>query len=113
MVWTRSFVGALSLGLVAGVCLTGTMLYAQKSPPKPQRKSVAVSSADSAGPFDIVDTPGSTYLLNRRSGEVWRLGFTEVEGDRYWFGTHVPIQPASTFEDFQQRLHRQLNPGKN
>lgn len=110
---SRSFLGPLSLGLVAGVCLTGTMLYAQRSPSTTTRKSAPSSTEREGGPFDIIDTPGSTYLLNRETGEVWRLGFTEVEGDRYWFGTHVPIQPSSTFEEFQTRLHRQLNPGKN
>lgn len=107
---------ALSCGLLAGALLTGSMLYAQSPPDAPVVPVAPVGRgepiASSSAPFDIIDTPGSTYLLNRHTGQVWRLGFTEVGGDRYWFGTHVPVQQPGTFEEFQKRLRRQLETGK-
>jgi hypothetical protein len=96
----------LSAGVIAGALLTAGMLSAQK------RGAAPAAAADSAGimepPFELVDTPGSTFLLNRASGEVWRIGFTEVKGERHWFGTFVPVQQPVSFEEFQQRLRRQL-----
>jgi|GEM_PF-1045591 len=74
------------------------------------RHAAPADVGSAAAPFTIVDTPGSTYLLNRVSGQVWRLGFTEVRGDRYWFGTHVPVQPPGTFDEFQDSLRRRLDP---
>ena len=99
---TRSGWMALSLGVVLGGMAAGTYVYAQS----------ARGPGASAGPYRIVDTAGSTYLLNSQSGDVWRLGFTEVKGDRYWFGTHVPMQPQGTFEAFQAQLRRRLGPGR-
>lgn len=90
----------LSLGVMVGGLSTAGALYAQ------QRQSS--SKHEETSPFDLVDTPGSTFLLNRESGDVWRLGFTEVRGERHWFGTFVPLQPSVTFEAFQQRLRRQI-----
>ncbi|MFZ9888062.1 MAG: hypothetical protein ACO3JL_11220 [Myxococcota bacterium] len=90
----------LALGVLCGGLSTAGVLYAQ------QRQSPV--AAEAGAPFDLVDTPGSTFLLNRHSGEVWRLGFTEVRGERHWFGTFVPLQPGLTFEAFQQRLRRQI-----
>jgi hypothetical protein len=92
---SRRVLVALSTGVLIGAMLVGSLLFAQS---KPQTASV--------GGFDIVDTPGSTYLLNRESGQVWRLGFTEVKGDRYWFGTFVPLQPPTGFQEFQENLRR-------
>lgn len=94
----------LSVGVIAGALLTAGMLSAQKRPAAP----AAVVAEGGEPPFQLVDTPGSTFLLNRASGEVWRIGFTEVRGERHWFGTFVPVQQPVTFEEFQQRLRRQL-----
>lgn len=106
---SRAVLVALSVGLLVGALSTASMLYAQsKGPAAP----VVEQTQGREGPWDIIDTPGSTYLLNRSSGQVWRLGFTEIGGDRYWFGTHVPVQQPGTFEDFQLRLRRQLDSGK-
>lgn len=104
---SRAVLAALCTGLLVGVLSTASMLYAQSKGAPPPEPSASVLA-----PFDIIDTPGSTYLLNRRTGQVWRLGFTEVGGDRYWFGTHVPVQQPGTFEEFQQRLRRQIDSGK-
>ncbi len=101
----RSALVMLSVGVIAGVLSTAGMLSAQK-------RAAAPGPANDAGvhepPFQLVDTPGSTFLLNRSSGEVWRIGFTEVRGERHWFGTFVPVQQPVSFEEFQQRLRRQL-----
>jgi hypothetical protein len=88
------------MGVLVGALGTASLVSAQKRG--------APAATESPASFDIIDTPGSTYLLNRRSGQVWRLGFTEVAGVRHWFGTHVPVQQPGTFEDFQQRLKREL-----
>lgn len=94
----------LSVGVIVGVLFTAGVLTAQKRPAAP------ANIVDDSGkaPFELVDTPGSTFLLNRASGEVWRIGFTEVRGERHWFGTFVPVQQPVSFEEFQQRLRRQL-----
>ncbi len=98
---------AIAVGAVVG-SITATVLMAQsknRSPPPPDGLTATMPVT---APFDIIDTPGSTYLLNRSTGQVWRLGFTEVKGDRYWFGTHVPIQQPGTFEELQQGLRKRL-----
>lgn len=96
----------LSVGVIAGALLTAGMLSAQKRNPVPAAATSGEGVAE--GPFQLVDTPGSTFLLNRASGEVWRIGFTEVRGERHWFGTFVPVQQPVSFEEFQARLRRQL-----
>lgn len=98
----------LSVGVIAGALLTAGMLSAQKRPASPAAVAAAVEGELREPPFQLVDTPGSTFLLNRATGEVWRIGFTEVRGERHWFGTFVPVQQPVTFEEFQQRLRRQL-----
>jgi hypothetical protein len=96
----RSLLLPLSAGVLVGALSTAGVLFAQRTPAPPAARGEPT--------FQLVDTPGSTFLLNQGSGEVWRIGFTEVKGERYWFGTHVPLQEASTFDEFQQRLLRQL-----
>lgn len=105
---SSSFVVALTAGVLAGSLGTATVLYAQKKDGPPP--AVVPSLGDPTHPFQIVDTPGSTYLLNRNSGQVWRLSFTEVQGNKYWYGMHVPVQQPGSFEEFQARLRRELSP---
>lgn len=93
----------LSAGVLAGALSMAGVLYAQRTP---------AAAAPQGELFQLVDTPGSTFLLNHQSGEVWRIGFTEVRGERYWFGTHVPLQEAGTFDEFQQRLLRHIEGGR-
>ena len=95
---SRRVLIALSIGVLVGAMLVGSLLFAQT------KTGVAL-----VGGFEIVDTPGSTYLLNTESGQVWRLGFTEVKGDRYWFGTFVPLQPPTGFQEFQESLRRRAS----
>ena len=102
------------LFVVFGVAIGTTfasVLFAQSKPRVEVPADGLTATAPVTAPFDIVDTPGSTYLLNRSTGQVWRLGFTEVKGDRYWFGTHVPVQQPGTFEEFQQGLRKRLGTG--
>lgn len=100
----------LVVGLVVGT-LFASVLFAQSKKKTPVPEDGLTATSTVTAPFDIVDTPGSTYLLNRSTGQVWRLGFTEVKGDRYWFGTHVPVQQPGTFEEFQQGLRKRLGAG--
>jgi hypothetical protein len=93
----------LCVGVVLGVLAVAPMLVAQT--PKGNR---AAAKGWDGEPFEIVDTPSSTYLLNKKTGEVWRLSFTEIKGDRFWFGTYVPVEKPVTFETFQDRLRRRL-----
>lgn len=102
---SRSALVMLSAGVIVGVLSTAGMLSAQKRSPAP---APVVEGSAGEPAFQLVDTPGSTFLLNRTSGEVWRIGFTEVRGERHWFGTFVPVQQPVSFEEFQQRLRRQL-----
>ncbi|MBN2361107.1 MAG: hypothetical protein JXR83_16750 [Deltaproteobacteria bacterium] len=60
------------------------------------------------GDFTIVDTPQATLLLDRKSGNLWRVGYTEIAGVRYWFGTYVPREPPQSFADFQNRLRKEI-----
>lgn len=101
---SRSALSMLSVGVIVGALSTAGMLAAQRRPAAP----AVAAEAPVAGTFDLVDTPGSTFLLDRSTGEVWRIGFTEVRGERHWFGTFVPRQQPVAFEEFQQRLRRQL-----
>ena len=69
-------------------------------------QTAAPSSED--GDYTIFDTPQATLLLDRKSGNMWRIGYTEVSGQRYWFGTYVPREPPSSFADFQQRVRKAI-----
>jgi hypothetical protein len=60
------------------------------------------------GDFAIVDTPQATLLLDRKSGHLWRIGYTEIAGVRYWFGTYVPREPPQSFGEFQNRLRKEI-----
>jgi hypothetical protein len=90
----------LAAGLIIGSLATAGGLYAQS------KKDAPVF--DPQAPFDIVDTPGSTYLLNRNTGQVWRISFTDVGGNKYWYALHVPSQQPGSFEEFQAKLRREL-----
>jgi hypothetical protein len=65
-------------------------------------------TAEAGQPFEIVDTPGSTYVLNKATGQVWRLSFTDVGGNKYWYGMYAPMEPATSFEEFRARIRREL-----
>lgn len=93
---------SLVVGVVVGSLATAGALFAQaKKPDLPLLP-------DATAPFDIVDTPGSTYLLNRTTGQVWRISFTDVNGNKYWYALHVPVQQPGSFEEFQTKLRREL-----
>lgn len=96
----RSPFALLASGLVIGSLATGGALYAQS------KKDASV--LEPSAPFDIIDTPGSTYLLNRNTGQVWRISFTDVGGNKYWYALHVPSQQPGSFEEFQAKLRREL-----
>ncbi len=98
---------ALAAGILVGSLSTATVLYAQKKDTAAPTAPAPVADFVTA-PFEIVDTPGSTYLLNRTTGQVWRLSFTEVKGNKYWYGMHVPVQQPGSFEEFQARLRKDL-----
>jgi hypothetical protein len=102
----RLFAGqrSLLLGVVIGCLATASALFAQGkgAPPAPPTPS------EPGQPFDIVDTPGSTYVLNKATGQVWRLSFTDVGGDKYWYGMYAPMEPATSFEEFRARIRREL-----
>ena len=99
----RTPVVALAAGVIIGTLATAGALWAETTTKKPEEPKL-----DGAAPFDIVDTPGSTYLLNRTTGQVWRISFTDVNGNKYWYALHVPVQQPQTFEDFQTKLRREL-----
>ena len=108
---TRSPLLWLTAGLVAGTLVAAGALFAQTSKRDATSTlgaAVGAVGPESALPFDIVDTPGSTYLLNRTTGQVWRLSFTDVGGNKYWYGVHVPVQPPGSFEEFQGRVRKEL-----
>lgn len=99
MVRLRSPLAALAAGLLLGTLTTAGALWAQAK---------KLDAIDPTVPFDIVDTPGSTYLLNRSTGQVWRISFTDVAGNKYWYALHVPVQQPGSFEDFQTKLRREM-----
>jgi hypothetical protein len=99
---TKSPLVALAAGVLIGTFATAGALFADTSK-KPEEPKV-----DGSAPFDIVDTPGSTYLLNRTTGQVWRISFTDVGGNKYWYALHVPVQQPGSFEEFQTKLRREL-----
>jgi hypothetical protein len=91
-------------GVILGVLVTAGALYAQTKPSTPPQMS---SPEVSGQPFEIVDTPGSTYVLNKATGQVWRLSFTDVGGNKYWYGMYAPMEPPTSFEEFRARLRRE------
>ena len=94
----------LATGVIFGVLVTAGALYAESKPaPTPTPPAPEVSGQ----PFEIVDTPGSTYVLNKATGQVWRLSFTDVGGNKYWYGMYAPMEPPTSFEDFRARLRRE------
>lgn len=102
----RSPLMLLALGVIVGSLATASALFAQS---KPSSSSTTSSPTDSAGqPFEIVDTPGSTYVLNKSTGQVWRLSHTDVGGNKYWYGMYAPMEPPSSFEEFRARLRKEL-----
>ena len=94
----------LMVGVVVGVLASAGVLFAQKK----DGAAPATPVTEPTGAFDIVDTPGSTYLLNRNTGQVWRISFTDVAGNKYWYALHVPVQQPGSFEEFQAKLRREL-----
>ena len=94
---------SLLVGVVIGCLVTAGALFAQtKQPPPP------AAPVEQGQPFEIVDTPGSTYVLNKATGQVWRLSFTDVGGNKYWYGMYAPMEPATSFEEFRARIRREL-----
>ena len=101
---SRSPLMFLALGVIVGCFATAGALFAQTKPSAPpSQPSVDVSGQ----PFEIVDTPGSTYVLNKATGQVWRLSFTDVGGNKYWYGMYAPMEPPTSFEEFRARLRRE------
>jgi hypothetical protein len=107
---TRSPIVFLASGVILGCFATAGALSAQpkaaSTPAAPSHSST--SGGDTLGqPFEIVDTPGSTYVLNKATGQVWRLSFTDVGGNKYWYGMYAPMEPPTSFEEFRSRLRRE------
>lgn len=90
---------SLAVGVAIGVLLTGGALLAQKQPAVPVEGQ----------PFEIVDTASSTFVLNKATGQIWRLSFTDVGGNKYWYGMYAPMEPPSSFEEFRARVRRELS----
>jgi hypothetical protein len=100
----RSPKSLLAVGVVIGSLATGGALLAQTKPSSGQP-----TMQEGVGqPFEIVDTPGSTYVINKATGQVWRLSFTDVGGNKYWYGMYAPMEPATSFEEFRARIRREL-----
>lgn len=100
---TRSPFQLMAIGLILGSLATAGALFAQTKGPAPQNQNDVVGQ-----PFEIVDTPGSTYVLNKATGQVWRLSFTDVGGNKYWYGMYAPMEPPTSFEEFRARVRREL-----
>lgn len=90
----------LALGVIIGVLVTAGALMAQAKPSSPNETS--------GQPFDIVESSNSTWVLNRATGQVWRLSFTDVGGNKYWYGMYAPMEPSSSFEEFRARIRKEL-----
>lgn len=101
----RSPFVSLAAGVVLGTLVTAGALLAQG---KPAPAAPTAAAGEPLGAYEIVDTPGSTYLMNNTSGQVWRLSFTDVGGNKYWYAMHVPVQQPGSFEEFQAKLRREL-----
>lgn len=97
----------LALGVILGSLVTGGALMAQ-SKPSTTSSPPSMPGSEAGQPFEIVDTPGSTYVLNKATGQVWRLSFTDVGGNKYWYGMYAPMEPATSFEEFRARIRREL-----
>jgi hypothetical protein len=97
----------LAAGVLAGSLVTAGALFAENTGAGAKKDGLP-PVPDLNAPFDIVDTPGSTYLLNRATGQVWRISFTDVGGNKYWYALHVPVQQPGSFEEFQTKLRREL-----
>jgi len=96
----RSPFTTLAVGVIIGGVVAAGALFAQQKPS---------GSGETGGqPFEIVDTPGSTYVLNKSTGQVWRLSFTDVGGNKYWYGMYAPMEPPTSFEEFRTRVRREL-----
>lgn len=99
---SRSPFMLLAVGVILGSLATAGALFADsKTPPQ-------ASAPNDGQPFEIVDTPGSTYVLNKSTGQVWRLSFTDVGGNKYWYGMYAPMEPATSFEEFRARVRKEL-----
>ncbi len=72
------------------------------------RQKAPAAAPEVEGDYMVFDTPQATLLLDKRSGKLWRIGYTEVAGQRYWFSTYVPREPPSSFADFQQRVRKAI-----
>ena len=96
-----------SLTVVAAVCaLLVTALAGIDQLRAEIRQGSKTTTGD--GDFSVYDTPQATLLVDRSSGNVWRIGYTEVAGQRYWFGTYVPREPPTEFKEFQSRVHKAI-----
>jgi hypothetical protein len=107
---SRSPLVLLAVGVIVGSFATAGALFAQTKPPTapaPTSSPAAPSTNVEGQPFEIVDTPGSTYVLNKSTGQVWRLSFTDVGGNKYWYGMYAPMEPPTSFEEFRARLRRE------
>ncbi len=93
----------LAVGVIVGSLAAAGALLAQGKTPQPGPAGDVVGQ-----PFEIVDTPGSTYVLNKSTGQVWRLSFTDVGGNKYWYGMYAPMEPATSFEEFRARVRKEL-----
>jgi len=73
-----------------------------------QLKQQPETAASTDGDFVLFESPQATLLLDRRSGDLWRVGYTEVGGHHYWFSTYVPREPVTSFKEFQNRLRKEI-----
>jgi hypothetical protein len=97
----------LATGVIVGVLGTAGALYAQSKPVSSPMAAPSPGVDADGHPFQIVDTPLSTYLLNKATGQVWRLSFTDVGANKYWYGMYAPMEPPGSYEDFRARLRRE------
>ena len=95
----------LALGAMVGVLVTSGVLFAQTKP------TTSSSSSSTDGQFEVVETADSTWMLNKATGQVWRLSFTDVGGHKYWYGMYAPMEPASSFEEFRARFRKNVGTG--
>lgn len=99
---SRSPLMLLAVGIIVGSFATAGALLAQSKP------ATTPPSSEFGQPFEIVDTAGSTYVLNKSTGQVWRLSFTDVGGNKYWYGMYAPMEPPTSFEEFRARVRKEL-----
>ena len=103
---SRSPFMILSIGVILGSLATAGALFADAKTPTPN------PPGEFGQPFEIVDTAGSTYVLNKSTGQVWRLSFTDVGGNKYWYGMYAPMEPPSSFEEFRARVRKEMQEGR-